>query len=114
MNSLISLAAFRSALTISAPMHMRTMATKAAASTAAKAKTAKKDTKETKDKANKTTKVKAPKVKAEKPAKPVKSNAESMIAGRSLTGSMTGTGNHAPNIKQAGGFTFRANHPSRQ
>ncbi|KAF9371236.1 exp1-like protein [Podila verticillata] len=72
MNSLINLTAFRSALTISAPMHVRTMATKAAASTAAKAKTTKKDTKDTKDKATKTTKSKAPKVKAEKPAKPVK------------------------------------------
>ncbi|KAF9332522.1 exp1-like protein [Podila minutissima] len=72
MNSLINLTAFRSALTISAPMHMRTMATKAAAaSTATKAKTTKKtDTKETKAaKATKTTKAKIPKTNAEKPVK---------------------------------------------
>ncbi|KAF9315348.1 exp1-like protein [Podila horticola] len=69
MNSLINLTTFRSALTISAPMHMRTMATKAAAaSTATKAKTTKKaDSKDTK-----TTKAKVPKAKAEKPVKPVK------------------------------------------
>ncbi|KAG0092610.1 exp1-like protein [Podila epicladia] len=75
MNSLISLATFRSALTLSAPMHMRTMATKAAAaSTSTKVKTTKKtDAKETKAaKATKTIKAKVPKVKAEKPAKPVK------------------------------------------
>lgn len=76
MNSLINLTTFRSALTISAPMHMRTMATKAAAaSTATKAKTTKKaDSKDTK-----TTKAKVPKAKAEKPVKPVKSNDQESI-----------------------------------
>ncbi|KAG0327525.1 exp1-like protein [Podila humilis] len=79
MNSLINLAAFRSALSITSSVQMRAMATKAAAASAAttttkakttkdadKKKTAKKTTKSTKQTKDVTAK------KAEKPVKPVK------------------------------------------